>query len=61
MAHVVTVREAFDDFVADKQYQGVSPATISFCSRNWSHFVRDTGVETVADLTPGGAWRCRVT
>jgi integrase len=39
--------------VTDKQYQGVSPATVSFYSRNWSHFVRDPGVETVADLTPG--------
>jgi len=30
MAHVVSLREAFDDFLADKQYQGVSPATISY-------------------------------
>jgi site-specific recombinase XerD len=53
MAHAVSLREAFDDFVADKQYQGVSPATISFYSRNWKHFVRDTGVVDVADLSPG--------
>ena len=53
MAHVVSLREAFDDFLADKQYQGVSPATISFYSRNWAHFIRDTGVESVADLSPG--------
>jgi hypothetical protein len=30
MAHVVTLREAFDDLVADKPYQRVSPATASF-------------------------------
>ena len=53
MARAVSLREAFDDFVADKQYQGVSPATISFYSRNWRHFVRDTGVVDVADLNPG--------
>ena len=53
MAHVVLLREAFEDFIADKQYQGVSPATISFYARNWRHFVRDTGVETFEDLTTG--------
>jgi len=53
MAHDVTLREAFDDFIADKQYQGVSPATVSFYRRNWSHFIRDTGLETVEELTPG--------
>ena len=39
MAHGVTLREAFDDFIADKQYQGVSPATVSFYRRNWAHFL----------------------
>ena len=53
MAHSVSLREAFDEFIADKKYQGVSPATISFYARNWNHFVRDTGVESVADLSPG--------
>jgi integrase/recombinase XerD len=53
MAQSVSLREAFDDFVADKQYQGVSPATISFYSRNWAHFIRDTGIETIAELSPG--------
>ena len=53
MAHAVLLREAFEDFIADKQYQGVSPATISFYARNWRHFVRDTGVETFEDLTTG--------
>jgi hypothetical protein len=43
MAHVVTAREGFDDFVADNQYQGVSPATISFYPQNWAHCVRDPG------------------
>lgn len=52
MTHGVTLREAFDDFIADKQYQGVSPATVSFYRRNWAHFVRDTGVRTVRELTP---------
>lgn len=28
MAHVVSLREAFDDPVADKPYQGVNPATV---------------------------------
>jgi hypothetical protein len=51
MAQSVSLREAFDDFVADKQYQGVSPATISFYSRNWVHVIRDTGVEAAVELT----------
>ena len=51
MAHDVLLREAFEDFIPDKQYQGVSPATISFYARNWAHFVRDTGVETFGELT----------
>ena len=52
MAHVASLREAFDDLVAVDQNHGLSPATISFHSRNWKRFVRDTGVETVADLSP---------
>lgn len=52
MTHTRSLREAFEDFIADKRYQGVSPATVSFYRRNWNHFVRDTGVATIDELTP---------
>lgn len=53
MAHAVSLREAIEDFVADKQSQGVSPATISFYSRSWRRFVRDIWVESASDPSPG--------
>ena len=52
MPHTGSLREAFEDFIADKRYQGVSPATVSFYRRNWNHFVRETGVAALKDATP---------
>jgi hypothetical protein len=52
MEHVANLRVAFEDFLADREYQGVSPATVSFHRRNRAHFVRDTGVEALEDLVP---------
>ena len=51
MAHVGSLHDAFEDFIADKEYQGVSPATIHFYRRNWAHFLSDTGVDTLAGLS----------
>ena len=51
MAHTVPLREAFDDFISDKEYQGARPATLHFYRSNWSHFLRDTGIEAIEELT----------
>ncbi len=52
MTHTGSLRKVFEDFIAAKRYQGVSPATVSFYRRNWNHFIRDTGVATIDALTP---------
>lgn len=51
MAHQVTFREAFEDFIEDKLYQGARPATIHYYRSNVEHFLRDTGITTLEDLT----------
>ena len=51
MAHVVSFREAFEDFVEDKLYQGARPATIHFYRSNVEHFLRDTGITSLEELT----------
>lgn len=53
MTPPITLREAFDDFAADKEYQGVSPWTTNFYRRNFEHFRRDTGIEALRDVTEG--------
>ena len=50
MAHVGSFREAFEDFIEDKLYQGARPATIHFYRSNVEHFVRDTGLEHLEEL-----------
>ena len=50
MAHDVTFREAFEDFIEDKLYQRARPATIHFYRSNVEHFVRDTGLEHLEEL-----------
>jgi site-specific recombinase XerD len=51
MAHVASFREAFEDFVEDKLYQGARPATIHFYRSNVEHFLRDTGITSLEELT----------
>ena len=50
MAHDVTFREAFEDFIDDKLYQRARPATIHFYRSNIEHFLRDTGIEHLREL-----------
>lgn len=52
MQHAGTLREAFEDFMGDKEYQGARPATLHFYRSNWEHFLADTGIETLEELTP---------
>ena len=58
MAHDVTFREAFEDFIEDKLYQGARPATIHYYRSNVEHFLRDTGIEQLEelDLQPIRRW-----
>lgn len=51
MAHDASIREVFEDFIADKEYQGARPATLHFYRSNWEHFIRETGIETLEKLT----------
>lgn len=51
MDRTATIREAFDDFLGDKEYQGARPATLHFYRSNWEHFLRDTGIESFDELT----------
>jgi site-specific recombinase XerD len=51
MAHETTFREAFEDFIEDKLYQGARPATIHFYRSNVDHFLRDTGIASLDELT----------
>jgi site-specific recombinase XerD len=51
MAHEASFREAFEDFIEDKLYQGARPATIHFYRSNVEHFVRDTGITSLEELT----------
>jgi hypothetical protein len=51
MAHDTSIREAFEDFIADKEYQGARPTTLLLYRSNWDHFLRDTGVEKL-DIAP---------
>jgi len=53
MERTTSIREAFNDFLEDKDYQGVRPKTIDFYKRNFDHFLRDTGVEWLEDVTEG--------
>jgi hypothetical protein len=46
-----TLRAAFADFIEDKDYQGVRPATLHFYRSNREHFLRDTGIASLDDLT----------
>ena len=50
MAHAGSFREAFEDFIEDKLYQGARPATIRFYRSNVDHFLRDTGIEQLEEL-----------
>ena len=50
MANDVTFREAFEDFIEDKLYQGARPATIHYYRSNVEHFLRDTGIEHLGEL-----------
>jgi hypothetical protein len=50
MAHEATFREAFEDFVEDKLYQGARPATIHFYRSNVEHFLRDTCITSLEEL-----------
>ena len=51
MAHEASFREAFEDFIEDKLYQGARPATIHFYRSNVEHFLRDTGITSLEELT----------
>jgi integrase/recombinase XerD len=51
MAHVGSFREAFEDFIEDKLYQGARPATIHFYRSNVEHVLRDTGITSLEALT----------
>ena len=51
MAREDSFREAFEDFIEDKLYQGARPATIRFYRSNVEHFLRDTGISTLDALT----------
>lgn len=53
MERTTSIREAFGDFLDDKDYQGVRPRTIDFYRRNFEHFLRDTGVEWLEAVTEG--------
>ncbi len=51
MAHVVDLREAFDDFLADKQYQGVSPRMRKvFLTRSGALMSVDAGCQQVSAI-----------
>jgi len=51
MAHETSFREAFEDFIEDKLYQWARPATIHFYRSNVEHFLRDTGITSLEELT----------
>ncbi len=51
MRHAVTVREALDDFIEHKEYQGARPATLHFYRSNWEHFLRDRDITLLDELT----------
>ncbi len=51
MERATSIREAFADFLDDKEYQGVRPWTIDFYRRNFEHFLKDTGVEVIGDVS----------
>jgi len=53
MERTTSIREAFDGFLDDKDYQGVRPRTIDVDRRNFEHFPRDAGVEWLEDVTEG--------
>lgn len=53
MERTTPIREAFADFLEDKEYQGVRPMTIDFYRRNFEHFLRDTSVEAFERVTEG--------
>ncbi len=50
MAHETSFREAFEDFIEDKLYQGARPATIHSYRSNVEYFLRDTGLTSLEDL-----------
>ncbi len=51
MAREDSFREAFEDFIDDKLYQGARPATIRFYRSNVERFLRDTGITALDALT----------
>ena len=53
MERTTSIREAFDGFLDDKDYQGVRPRTIDVDRRNFENFPRDAGVEWLEDVTEG--------
>jgi site-specific recombinase XerD len=51
MGRTTSIREAFEDFIADKEYQGARPATLHFYRSNFEHFLRDTGITSLDEMT----------
>lgn len=51
MGRTASLREAFEDFIEDKEYQGARPATLHFYRSNWEHFLRDTRITSLEELT----------
>jgi len=51
MGRTAFLREAFEDFIDDKDYQGATPATPHFNRSNWEHSLRDTGMSPLEELT----------
>lgn len=45
------LREVMEDFCEDQRYKGNSPATLTFYRDNFEHFLKDTGLETLEELT----------
>jgi site-specific recombinase XerD len=46
----MTVKEALKEFVAEQEYKGNSPRTIEFYESHLLHFLKDTGVNLLAEL-----------
>lgn len=45
------LREVIEDFCEDQRYKGNSPATLTLYRVSFEHFLKDTGLEELHDLT----------